>query len=149
MARVIGLQLHEQRCAQPRPVESAEALVDGGLVGDSHADKHARAVLVVDRATLDAHGLGPGDLREQITLEGLPGITDLASGTLLRVGAVTLRVNGPCEPCTHIGGMLAVDDPEEFRASLRGRRGALCTVARAAGPIRVGDEVEVLALSPA
>ena len=143
MPRVIALQLHEQRSVPPRPVDEVEAVVDGGLVGDSHAEKRTRAILVVDRAALDAHGLGPGDLREQITVEGLPGVTELASGTLLRVGAVTLRVNGPCAPCTHIGDMLGVEDVEAFRASLRGRRGALCTVVRAAGPIRVGDGVEV------
>ena len=148
MARVIALQLHEERFVQPRPVDEAEAIVGGGLVGDSHAEKRNRAVLVVDRAALDAHGLGPGDLREQITVEGLTEVTALAAGTLLRVGPVTLRVNGECAPCTHIGEMLGVDDPEAFRASLRGRRGALCTVAEAMGPVRVGDAVEVLVTSP-
>ena len=147
MARVIALQLHETRGVQPRPVEEAEALVGGGLTGDSHAEKQTRALLVVDRAALDAHGLGPGDLREQVTIEGLPDVTTLPPGTLLRAGPLTLRVNGECAPCTHIGGMLAVDDPEAFRVSLRGRRGALCTVVRADGPIRVGDDVEVLAPS--
>lgn len=132
---------------QPRSVIEAEAVVGGGLAGDSHAEKQMRALLVVDRTTLDAHGLAPGDLREQVTIEGLPGVTELAPGTLLRAGALTLRVNGECEPCTHIGGMLAVEDPEAFRASLRGRRGALCTVVLAAGPIRVGDDVEVLELT--
>ena len=149
MASVIALQLHEERCVQPRPVEEADAVVGGGLVGDSHAGKQTRSVLIVDRATLDAHGLRPGDLREQITLQGLPAVTELVPGTLLRIGALTLRVNGPCEPCTHIGEMLAVEDALAFRASLRGRRGALCTVVRAAGPLRVGDDVAVGELSPA
>lgn len=149
MARIIALQLHEQRCVQPRSVDEAGAVVGGGLIGDSHAEKQTRALLVVDRTTVDVHALRPGDLREQITIEGLPGVSALVPGTLLRAGALTLRVNGECEPCTHIGGMLAVEDPDAFRASLRGRRGALCTVVRAAGPIRVGDTVEVLALTPA
>jgi len=149
MPRVVSLQLHEQRGLQPRPVDVADGVIGGGLVGDSHESKQLRAVLVVDRATLEAHGLRSGDLREQVTIVGIPDITALAAGTLLRAGGLTLRVNSECAPCTHIGGMLGVADVEAFRASLRGRRGALCTVVDAAGPVRLGDQVEVLTLSRA
>ncbi len=144
MARVLALQLHERRPEPPLAVDEVRGRVGGGLVGDSHLEKRTRAVLVVDRATLDALGLDPGDLREQITVEGLPALTSLAGGTRLRVGALTLEVNGPCEPCTHIGAMLGVDDPEAFREMLTGRRGALCTVVAADGPARRGDAVEVV-----
>ena len=144
MARVIALHLHQEHGAWPRPVDEAEGRVGGGLAGDSHAERSARAVLVVDRSTLESHGLGPGDLREQMTVDGLPDVSALAAGTLLRAGGLTLRVNGECAPCTHIGRLLGVDDPEAFRASLRGRRGALCTVTRVDGPIRVGDGVTVV-----
>lgn len=144
MARVLSLQLHERRAARLRAVDEATARVGGGLIGDSHVDKHARALLVVDRSTLDALGLDPGDLREQITLEGVPGVTGLAAGSRLRVGALVLEVNGPCEPCTHIGELLDVDDREAFRLMLVGRRGAVCTVVTADGPVRRGDAVELL-----
>jgi MOSC domain-containing protein YiiM len=117
----------------------------GGLEGDSHVAKGTRAVLVVDRSVLDDLGLAPGDLREQVTVEGIRDVTSLAPGTLLRAGGITLRVNGPCEPCTHIGGMLEVEDPEIFRLSLQGRRGAACTVVEANGSARVGDAVEIVA----
>lgn len=144
MARVVALQLHERRSQAPRQVDRAEGRAGGGLIGDSHVDKHTRAVLVVDRSTLDALGLDPGDLREQITVEGVPGVTALSAGTRLRVGDLTLEVNGPCEPCTHIGELLDVDDPEAFRQMLVGRRGAVCTVVIADGPVRRGDTVEVV-----
>ncbi len=144
MGRVLSLQLHEQRGLPPRPVDEVRGRPGGGLEGDSHVEKRTRAVLLVDRSTLDAIGLDPGDLREQITIEGVPNLTALPSGTRLRVGALTLRVNGECEPCTHIGGLLDVDDPEAFRATLVGRRGAVCTVVGADGPTRIGDAVEVL-----
>lgn len=72
-------------------------------------------------------------------------MTSLTPGTELRVGGLTLRVNGPCDPCTHIGGLLGVPDPESLRRSLLGRRGAVCTVAAAEGATRVGDLVVVLA----
>ena len=142
--RVISLQIRTEKHGRPTPVTEAVGRVGGGIEGDVHAHRTSRAVLVIDRATLDALQLAPGDLREEITIEGLPDVTNLPEDTELRIGGVTLRVNGPCEPCTHIGELLGVPDPEEFRQSLIGRRGALCTVAAASGPIRLGDPVEVL-----
>ena len=144
-ARVVGLHLHERHGDHPRAVDEVVGRVGGGIEGDSHAHRTKRAVVIVDRSAQDALGLEPGDLREQITIEGLPGVTTLEPGTEVRVGALTLRVNGECAPCTHIGEMLGVDDVEAFQASLVGRRGAECTVIAADGPLRVGDPVEVLA----
>ena len=143
MATVVSLQLHEGHGKPMRPVPQAAARVGGGIEGDSHAHRSKRAVTVVDRSTHDAVGVQPGDLREQITVEGLPALGSLAEGTLLRIGAITLRVNGPCDPCTHIGEMNGVD-PREFQALLEGRRGLVCTVVSADGPVRVGDPVRAL-----
>ena len=142
--RVIALHIRTEKHGAPTAVAELVGHVGGGLEGDVHAHRTSRAVLVIDRATLDALQLAPGDLREEITIEGLPDVTNLPVDTELRIGGVTLRVNGPCEPCTHIGELLGVPDPEEFRQSLLGRRGALCTVATVSGPIRVGDPVDVL-----
>ncbi len=143
-AHVVSLQLHDRRCGPMVQVDEVAGRVGGGLIGDSHEGRSKRGVLVVDRATLGALGLAPGDLREQITVEGLPALTTLPPDTRLRIGGVTLRVNGPCEPCTHIGDMIGVDDREAFRTSLVGRRGALCTVVAARGLIRRGDGVQVV-----
>ena len=143
MARVASLQLHEGHGRPMRAVPQAEARVGGGLEGDSHVHRSKRAVTVVDRSTHEAVGVQPGDLREQITVEGLPSMGDLSAGTLLRIGALTLRVNGPCDPCEHIGEMNGAD-PTEVRALLEGRRGLVCNVVAAEGPVRVGDEVSVL-----
>ena len=142
--RVTSLHVRTEKHGMPRPVAEVVGRAGGGLEGDVHAHRTSRAVLVVDRATVDALGLAPGDLREEITIEGLPDVTNLPLDTELRIGGVTLRVNGPCEPCTHIGELLEVRDREEFRLSLVGRRGALCTVSAVSGPIRVGDPVELL-----
>ena len=142
--RVTSLHMRTEKHGVPKPVAEVVGRAGGGLEGDVHAHRTSRAVLVVDRATLDALGLAPGDLREEITIEGLPDVTNLPVDTELRIGGVTLRVNGPCEPCTHIGELLGVRDREEFRLSLVGRRGALCTVSAVSGPIRVGDPVELL-----
>jgi MOSC domain-containing protein YiiM len=143
-AKVVSLQLHECHGEHPRAVSEVSARVGGGIEGDSHVDRVRRAVVVLDRSTLDALGLAFGDLREQITIDGLPDVTTLAPGTELRIGGVTLRVTGECEPCTHIGEMNDQPDVLAFQASLVGRRGATCTVIAADGPIRIGDPVNVL-----
>ena len=142
-AKVISLQIRTVKHGAPTPVDVVVGRVGGGLEGDMHAHRTSRAVLVIDRATLDALGLAPGDLREEITIEGLPDVTNLPVDAELRIGGLTLRVNGPCEPCTHIGELLGVPDREAFRQSLISRRGALCTVSAVFGPVRVGDVVEV------
>ena len=142
--RVVALHVRTEKHGTPTPVADLVGRVGGGLEGDAHAHRSSRAVLVVDRTTLDALRLAPGDLREEITIQGLPDVTNLPVDSELRIGGVTLRVNGPCEPCTHIGELLGVPDREAFRDSLLGRRGALCTVSAVSGPIRVGDPVEVL-----
>ena len=142
--RVTSLQIRTEKHGMPTPVAEVVGRVGGGLDGDVHAHRTSRAVLVIDRATLDALHLAPGDLREEITIEGLPDVTNLPIDSELRIGGVTLRINGPCEPCTHIGELLGVPDREVFRQSLLGRRGALCTVSAVSGPIRVGDPVEAL-----
>lgn len=144
MGQVVSLQLHEGHGLPMRPVAEAAARVGGGIEGDSHVHRAKRAVTVVDRSTHDAVGVQPGDLREQITVEGLPALGSLAEGTLLRIGAITLRVNGPCDPCTHIGEMNGIADPDEFQSMLEGRRGLVCNVVSAEGPVRVGDAVSVL-----
>ncbi|HEV8537220.1 MAG TPA: MOSC domain-containing protein [Candidatus Limnocylindria bacterium] len=143
-ARVVSINLHERHGEHPRAVSEATGRVGGGIEGDSHAHRQTRAVIVLDRSTLDALGLAFGDLREQITIEGLPGVTRLDPGTELRIGGVTLRVNAECEPCIHIGELNGQADVLAFQSSLQGRRGASCTVAAAAGPVRVGDSVNIL-----
>jgi MOSC domain-containing protein YiiM len=142
--RVISLHVRTEKHGGPTPIAELVGRVGGGLEGDVHAHRSTRAVLVIDRETLDALRLAPGDLREEITIEGLPAVTKLPVDSELRIGGVTLRINGPCEPCTHIGELLGVPDRETFRQSLLGRRGALCTVSAVSGPIRVGDRVEIL-----
>ncbi len=143
-ARIVGLHLHERHGEHPRAVAEVVGRVGGGIEGDSNAHRENRGVVIVDRSTHEALGLQPGDLREQITVDGLPGVSLLALDTEIRAGGLTLRVVGECEPCTHIGQMVGVDDVAAFQALLQGRRGAVCTVIAADGPARIGDAVEVL-----
>ena len=144
MSTVVALHLHEGHGKPMRAVVEVLGRVGGGIEGDSHVSRKRRAVTVVDITAHESVGVKPGDLREQITVSGLPKLGELADGTLLRIGAITLRVNGPCDPCTHIGEMNGVIDPNEFQSMLEGRRGLVCNVVVADGPVRVGDEVSVM-----
>ena len=145
---VISIQLHHTPGQPLTPAPQARALLERGLEGDSHSQRQPgrrRQVLLLDASTLDHFDLHPGDLREQITVRGLPDISVLPSGSRLRIGDVTLEAAGDCEPCLHIGEMLGVADPEAFRQALVKRRGLLCRVVAVNGEgyVRVGDAVEV------
>ena len=92
MARVLSLQLHGTHGEPLQTKDEVRGRVGGGLEGDSHVDREKRGVVVLDRSTNDALGLKAGDLREQITIEGMPDLNSLAVGTRLRIGGVTVRV---------------------------------------------------------
>jgi MOSC domain-containing protein YiiM len=146
--KVVSLQLLEAHGRHPRPVSEVVALLGRGLEGDIHGkgrDDGRRQVLLMDTESLEALGLSPGDLRDQITLD-LPGLQRLPVGTRLRVGQAELELTGPCEPCTHIGELLGREDRQGFRELLEGRRGVMARVVAvtAAGRIQVGEPVEVL-----
>jgi hypothetical protein len=144
--RVVSLQVVPGNHAEPSFVEEATPIAGGGLQGDWHRKRGGRALLLMDPRDLRDLGLSPGDLREQITID-LPGLMELEAGTRLRVGPAVLEITKPCEPCTHIGEHVGVDDVEAFRDHLRGRRGMLARFLEvdAEAVIRVGDTVEVLA----
>jgi MOSC domain-containing protein YiiM len=139
---VVALQVSRREHGPIDAVDEVVAVAGRGLEGDRHADRGARSVLLVEAGDLRDLGLRPGDLREQITVE-LPGLMSLAPGTTLRIGETALEVTKVCEPCTHIGAHVGVDDVERFRDSLHGRRGMLARVIRG-GAIRVGDPATVV-----
>ncbi len=146
---VISIQLHHTEGQPLRPVQEARALVQRGFEGDSHSRYRPgsrRQVVMLDESTLTPFGLQPGDLREQITIRGIPDITRTPRGTRLEIGEVVFESAGECEPCTTIGAYLSVEDPEAFQAELKHRRGLLCRVVevRGEGWVRMGDTVRVL-----
>lgn len=117
-------------------VETVEVIADLGFAGCAHARKGgSRQVLLVDKETLDAMGLHPGIIRENITTEGL-NVNGLTLGQRLRIGPVLLQVSAVCTPC---------DQLEKVRRGLRrelyGRRGMLCCVVEG-GTIRAGDAIQ-------
>lgn len=116
-------------------LQVADAVANLGLAGCAHARPGGkRQVLLVDKETLDAMGLQPGVIRENITTTGL-NVNGLTPGERLRVGAALLEVSVVCTPC---------DQLEKIRPGLRrelyGRRGMLCRVIEG-GIIRPGDSI--------
>jgi MOSC domain-containing protein YiiM len=119
-------------------VESATLITGVGLEGDKHANPASnRQVLLADQEALDAVGVAPGIIKENVTVEGL-NVMDLPVGTQIRLGAsAILEITKPCEPCFRM---------DEIRMGLKdeliGRRGMVSRVVRG-GPIRVGDSISV------
>ena len=136
--RVVTLHLCKVRRESMTPVQEAVAISDLGLEGDQHAMKgSARQVLVMDKETLDALGLAPGVIKENVTVEGLD-LSSVTAGQVFFIGdEVTLEATGPCLPCSRM---------DEIRPglqhNLQGRRG-IVTMVLNGGTIRVGDAVRV------
>lgn len=142
--KVVSLQVVPGNHATAEHRDVVTAAPGKGIEGDWHFHRGDRAVLLMDRGDLLDLDLRPGDLREQITLD-LGDLMSLPPGTRLRLGQATLELTKVCEPCTHIGEHVGVDDVESFRDRLKGRRGMLARVVGVEGDgrIRVGDGVEV------
>ncbi len=115
-------------------VSTVQAESNMGLVGDASYGRSKRQVLLIEKETLDEFGLVPGQIKENITIEGIR-VAGLSEGTLLEAGEALLEVTGDCQPCQYI---------EDIRPGLRnemtGRRGTLCRVIEG-GSVQVGDSI--------
>jgi MOSC domain-containing protein YiiM len=145
----------------PKLAES-ELLIDaGGARGDyNHYRTRTlqgdpdQAMLVLTTEVLDglrAEGwpVRPGDLGENLTLEGVPEAA-LRPGTRLRLGAVELEVTRPCEPCSELYTLPYVGPARgpAFLRALTGRRGWYARVS-ATGRVTLDTPVELHAAAPA
>jgi MOSC domain-containing protein YiiM len=119
-------------------LEAVKVVGNTGFEGCAHA-RHGgkRQVLLVDRETLEAMGLSPGVIRENITTRGID-VNGLDMGQKLRVGAAKLEVSAVCTPCDQLEKVRP-----GLRREMRGRRGMLCRVIEG-GEIRLGDSIEVI-----
>src|SRR5512135_903388 len=138
MGRIIHLQLKPAKGEPMRVVESAEAIADYGLHDDANAGRSKRQVLIIERELLDEFQLPIGDVRENITVQGIQ-LAGMAAGTRIRAGHALLEATLDCTPCQFIE-----DKRPGLRAAMAGKRGTLFKVIEG-GEIKVGDTIEIMA----
>jgi MOSC domain-containing protein YiiM len=137
-ASVLSIQLCPGHRKPMAPVASAELVANLGFRGDVHAiADSSRQVLLIERETLDALGLGVGEVKENLTTTGIR-LMALAPKTRLRLGSgAVLEITKPCSPCSRM---------DEIRPGLlkdiAGRRGMLARVITG-GIVRNGDAIAV------
>src|SRR5512136_3390481 len=137
-ATIIHLQLKPAEDAPMKVVSSVEAIANQGLQDDANAGHSKRQVLIIERELLDEFQLPVGDVRENITVQGIQ-LAGLAAGTKVRVGQALLEATLDCAPCQFIE-----DKRPGLRARMEGKRGTLFKVIEG-GEIKVGDTVEIMA----
>jgi MOSC domain-containing protein YiiM len=139
MATIVSLQVCPGTRKPMKIVRQAEFVSDLGLRGDAHAKaESSRQVLLLEKETLDALGLAPGQIKENVTTGGI-ALMSMKAGDRLRMGSeVLLEITKPCSPCGRM---------EEVRPGLllelAGKRGMLARVAKG-GIVHVGDTLEVV-----
>lgn len=133
--QVLALYQRVAKEPAPRRVTQVQAVAHYGLVGDKHALPHSpRQLLLADVATYQDFHLPEAALRENMLIDF--SAADLASGTLLRIGAeVVLWITFHCEPCS----LLERRCPGTLKA-IGQRRGVLARVVRG-GVVQQGDAI--------
>jgi MOSC domain-containing protein YiiM len=137
MPNVVAIFLNKGSRTPLARVQQASLLADCGIEGDRHARPgNHRSVLLMRLEDLEAFGLAPGDVREQITVHELD-LNGLEGGTRLRVGGALLELGGPCAPCARMDEL-----KPGLRQDIDGRRGRFARVIEP-GEIAVGQPMGV------
>jgi alkylated DNA nucleotide flippase Atl1 len=125
-----------------KPTHELELHRGQGVAGDVHQQVGSpRQVLLASAPYLQELGLAPGDLQENIVVDGaIDGtVEQLGSGRVLQLGQTAqVRLTFLCEPCAYLEQV----QPGLVKRSL-GKRGMLGMVI-AAGVVWRGDAVTVL-----
>ena len=89
----------------------------------------------------------PGDLGENITLDGIPEAA-LGVGARLAIGGGVLEISKPCDPCTRLYTLpyVGAERGPEFLRATAGRRGWYARVVEP-GPLEAGAVVSMAAAS--
>jgi MOSC domain-containing protein YiiM len=126
-----------------RLVPTATLITGVGLEGDKHAVAVSdRQVLLADKEALDAVGVDPGTIKENLTVEGI-NVMELPVGSRLHLGATAvLEITKICEPCFRMDEIR-----QGLRKELEGRRGMVSRVVQG-GSIHVGDPITVEEAEP-
>ena len=141
MGEVVSIHLVRQRDAATEAIDRVMALTNYGLDGDWRSRQNrAGQLTLIEAEVLEeigrilVHPVAPGASRRQIVVRGVR-LNDLI-GQRMRIGAVRLFVETPCDPCARMEETIGVG----ARAALEGRGGVRCHVL-AGGEICVGDSL--------
>jgi MOSC domain-containing protein YiiM len=135
MATVVGLFVSPGRkSGVSEPRERVRAIENQGLEGCAHGNPPRREVLLASKEHLDALGVEPGAIRENVTVEGVD-VQTWAVGQHVQVGGALLEITLVCDPCERMDQLRA-----GLRAEIDGKRGMLAHVVEG-GEIAVGDEI--------
>jgi MOSC domain-containing protein YiiM len=138
VASIVGIFTSAGRkTAKADPHERRQAIAGFGLEGCAHANPPKREVLFVSKEHLDAVGVDPGAIRENITVEG-NDVEQWPIGQRVRAGAAEFEITMVCDPCHRMDELR-----DGLRAELQGRRGMLARVTQS-GEIAVGDEITLV-----
>jgi MOSC domain-containing protein YiiM len=119
-------------------VPSAKLVEGLGIEGDKHASAASkRQVLLADKEALDAVGVLPGTIKENVTVEGVD-VMGLPEGTRVHLGrSAVVEITEICEPCFRMDEIR-----EGLKQELDGRRGMVSRVVQG-GTISVGDPITI------
>jgi len=115
-------------------VSAVTAISGKGFEADTSFGRPTRQVLLIDLETLTEFGIRPGDVRENVTVEGID-LSGLSPNDELTIGGALLTVTGHCEPCSKL---------DELRPGLssdiEGKRGVFAQVV-STGEVRINDPI--------
>ena len=138
MATVVGLFVSPGRgSGRSEQRERVLAVESQGLEGCAHANPPRREVLLASKEHLDAVGVEPGAIRENVTVEGAD-VHSWPVGQRVKVGSAILEVTMVCDPCQRMDELRA-----GLRAEIDGKRGMLAHVVEG-GEIELGDSIELV-----
>jgi MOSC domain-containing protein YiiM len=138
VATVAGLFVSPGRgSGASTPLEQARAIAGQGFEGCAHANPPRREVLFASREHIDAVGVEPGAIRENVTVAGAD-VQSWPVGQQVRVGQAVFEITMVCDPCHRMDELRP-----GLRQQLEGRRGMLARVVEG-GDVAIGDELELL-----
>ncbi len=142
--KVVSVNTSEKKTVRKKPGEHGVLVYDRGFEGDAHAgDWHRQVSLLALESieTMRDKGLdvGPGDFAENITTEGID-LCALPIGTTIKIGDTLVELS-------QIGKICHTKCAIYYQAGdcVMPREGIFAVV-REAGPVNVGDAIEVAAM---
>ncbi len=136
--KIVDIRLNVASRQPMTVVDQAEVEAGVGLIGDRHAKAGSRRqILMMDKAVMDTLEVDPGQLRENITVEGV-SLFGLKEGQTLIVGAdLEFKIGELCDPCDNMNHIRP-----GLREKIEGQRGLFVTPL-GSGTVNVGDNVSV------